>query len=143
MKPLPTLMLLGLLAVLPTTSQAVVTLDWAYVGNPGNPNDSTGYGGVGYGYYIGKYEVTNAQYAEFLNAVDSVGTNPNGIYNASMSSDVRGGISFNAGAAAGSKYEVKTNMGDKPVNYVSFVDAMRFSNWLNNGQGSGGTESGA
>ena len=27
-----------------------------------------------------------------------------------------------------------TNMGNKPVNYVSFFDAMRFTNWLENGQ---------
>ena len=33
-------------------------------------------------------------------------------------------------------------MGDKPVNFVSFFDAMRFSNWLENGQGAGSTESG-
>ena len=32
---------------------------------------------------------------------------------------------------------------NRPVNYVSFWDAARFSNWLHNGQGSGDTESGA
>ena len=102
MKPLPTLTLLGLLAVLPTTSQAVVTMDWAYVGDVGNAADPlTGYGSVGYGYYISKHEVTNAQYAEFLNAVDSVGTNPNGIYSSGMASDALGGIAFNSGATSG------------------------------------------
>ncbi len=61
-----------------------------------------------------------------------------------MGSDVRGGIAFNSGAASGSKYSTKTNMGNKPVNYVSFFDAMRFTNWLENGQptGGSGTESG-
>jgi len=34
-------------------------------------------------------------------------------------------------------------MGDKPVNFVSWYDAARFSNWLNNGQGTGDTEIGA
>ena len=34
-------------------------------------------------------------------------------------------------------------MGNKPVNYVSWYDSVRFANWLNNGQGSGDTESGA
>ena len=29
------------------------------------------------------------------------------------------------------------------MNYVSFYDALRFANWLNNGQGSGDTETGA
>ena len=30
-----------------------------------------------------------------------------------------------------------------PVNFVSFYDALRFANWLNNGQGNGDTETGA
>jgi hypothetical protein len=34
-------------------------------------------------------------------------------------------------------------MADKPVNYVSFFDAMRFINWLHNGEGSGDTETSA
>jgi hypothetical protein len=45
-----------------------------------------------------------------------------------MGSNPRGGIAFNAGAASGSKYSTKTNMGNKPVNYVSFFEAMRFTN---------------
>jgi hypothetical protein len=34
-------------------------------------------------------------------------------------------------------------MGDKPVNFVGWYDAIRFANWLHNGQGSGDTETGA
>lgn len=34
-------------------------------------------------------------------------------------------------------------MGDKPVNLVSWYDAVCFANWLHNGQGSGDTETGA
>ena len=54
-----------------------------------------------------------------------------------------GGISFNAGNANGSKYSVISGSGNHPVNYVSWYDAIRFANWLNNGQGSGDTETGA
>ena len=44
-----------------------------------------------YAYYISKYEVTNAQYAEFLNA--KAASDPLGLYNASMGSDATfGGI---------------------------------------------------
>ena len=50
-----------------TSASASVTMDWVNVGNPGNTADSTGYGAVAYAYKIGKYEVTNAQYGEFLN----------------------------------------------------------------------------
>ncbi len=119
------------------------TISWVTVGDPGNPADSSLYGNVSSSFQIMQYEWTNSLYAEFLNAVDPNGTNPNDIYNSSMGTNVRGGISFTSGAAAGSKYAVKTDMGDKPVNYVSWFDAARVANWLQNGQGSGSTETGA
>jgi formylglycine-generating enzyme required for sulfatase activity len=82
-----------------------------------------------------KFEFTNQQYVQFLNSVDANGTNPNSIYNAFMGGTAghRGGISLNGGAAAGSKYAVRLNMGNKPVNWVSWFDAARVSNWLHNG----------
>ena len=107
--------------------------EFVTVGDPGNTADSTGYGAVSQTFDIMKFEFTNQQYVQFLNSVDANGTNPNSIYNASMGSDARGGISFTGGAAAGSKYAVKTNMGNKPVNYVTWFDAARVSNWLHNG----------
>jgi formylglycine-generating enzyme len=127
------------------------------VGNPGNAADTqlmsdgtTGYGSVGYTYNIGKYEVTNGQYAEFLNAVDRTGVNPYGLYNPNMSPVMlqHGGISFNSGASPGSKYSIISGRGNMPVNWVSFWDACRFANWLHNGQptgapGAGTTERGA
>ena len=109
------------------------TSHWVEVGNPGNANDTTGYGAVADAFRIGKFEWTNAQYVEFLNAIDPDGSNPNAVYNSFMGSTPRGGISFNAGVTAGSKYAVITNFGDKPVNYVSWWDAARVANWLHNG----------
>ncbi len=130
-----------------------VNIDYVTVGNAGNAADTADgdggtvgvqrYGAVSYAYQIGKYEVTNAQYTAFLNAVDPGGANANDIYNASMGSNVRGGITYTSGAASGSKYTVRANMGNKPVNWVSWYDAARFTNWLGNGQGAGGTETGA
>ncbi len=126
------------------TAHASVTIDWTTIGNPGNPADpTTGFGAVAYEYKISKHEVTNTQYCEFLNAVDPDGTNPHGLFNTSMESDARGGIAFTAGSATGSKYSVKANMGNKPVIYVSWFDAARFANWLNNGQDGANTELGA
>ena len=60
-----------------------------------------------------------------------------------MGSNARGGITYTADAANGEKYTVRANMGNKPVNYVSWYDAARFANWMHNGQGSGSTETGA
>jgi hypothetical protein len=50
-----------------------------------------------------------------------------------MGSDARGGISFTSGNSAGTKYAVRTNMGNKPVIFVNWFDAARVSNWLHNG----------
>lgn len=121
-----------------------VTIQWVTVGDPGNTNDTTNRGAVATSFQIMKYEWTNSQYVDFLNAVDASGTNPNSVYNTAMGSDVRGGISFTSGASLGSKYATKTDMGDKPVNYVSWFDAARVSNWLMNGAlSSSSTETGA
>ena len=87
-----------------------------------NNPENLRFGSVANTYRISKYEVTNDQYAAFLNAVDPMGNNPNSVYSSSMGSNVRGGIAFNAGAGNGSKYSTKTNMGNKPVNYVTFFD---------------------
>ena len=45
-----------------------------------------------------------------------------------------GGIT-NTGSTDGSRYAVRTDMGDKPVNYVTWFDAARVSNWLQAGGG--------
>jgi formylglycine-generating enzyme required for sulfatase activity len=136
----------ALVVALSATAAHAVTIDWVTVGDPGNAADTApaGYGAVADSFRIMKYEWTNSQYVDFLNAVDPNGTNPNSIYNGSMGSDARGGISFTSGTTAGSKYASKTNMADKPVNYVSWFDAARVSNWLMNGAtSSSSTETGA
>ena len=134
--------LLGSFA-LPAHAEPIV---WVTVGDPGNRNDTApaGYGAVATSFQIMKFEFTNQQYTDFLNSVDASGTNPKSVYNTSMGSDARGGISFTSGSASGSKYAAKSNMGDKPVNYVSWFDAARVSNWLFNGAtGTSSTETGA
>lgn len=128
-----------------------VTIDYGVVANPGNAaNSSTSWGAVSDTFKISKYETTNQQYVDFLNAVDSAGTNPNGIYNSQMGTDSIGGITFSPSAAAGSKYAVKggtapsgSAYGGMPVVYTSWWSAARFVNWIENGQGSGSTETGA
>jgi sulfatase modifying factor 1 len=126
----------------PTTH--AVTIDWVTVGDPGNANDDTGYGAVGYEYQIGKYEVTIGQYTDFLNAAAK--SDPYSLYNPSMASDLNiAGIS-RSGTSGGYSYSVINNggpSGNRPITYVSWFDAARFANWMQNGQGSGSTETGA
>jgi formylglycine-generating enzyme required for sulfatase activity len=116
-----------------------VSIDWVTVGDPGNADDThgTGFGGVADIYRIGKYEVTNAQYAEFLGAVAA--TDTNGLYNPNMgdpSSVGHGGIT-RSGSPGSYAYSTIAGRESMPVNHVSFYDALRFANWLHNGQPTG------
>jgi hypothetical protein len=66
-----------------------ITIPTVSVGDVGNPNDPTTsnlYGGVGYAYNIGKYEVTVGQYTAFLNAVAA--TDTYSLYNTSMATNL-------------------------------------------------------
>ena len=117
-------------------AQALVTIVWVTVGDVGNGCDTQSqgcFGAVSYEYRIGTYEVTNAQYAEFLNAVAA--TDPNGLYYPNMASPF-GGIT-RSGSPESYSYSVNTGRGDMPVPYVSFFDGARFANWLHNGQPTG------
>jgi len=76
-------------------------------------------------------EVTNQEYAAFLNAVAK--SDPNGLFNSNMQSGSRSGIS-RSGSSPSYSYSVKSNFGTKPVNYVSWLDAARYCNWLHNGK---------
>ena len=114
------------------------------IGDLGNNADTNTYGSVAYAYSIMVNPVTNAEYAIFLNAVDSTGTNVLSLYSPIMGTDAtRGGISLDVSRNNGHKFQVKSNMGNKPVNYVNWLNAARMSNWLHNGKGSGSTETGA
>ena len=126
-------------------SAHAVTIDWVTVGDPGNTADTTGdpnpAGAVATSFQIMKFEWTNSQYTAFLNSVAA--TDTYSLYNANMGEDRRAGIT-QSGVSGSYTYAVKANMGDKPVNYVSWFDAARVSNWLMNGGTSlSSTETGA
>ncbi len=127
----------AIVAALITSASATVTMDWVTIGNANNAVDTTGYGAVNHAYRIGKYEVTNAQYGDFLNAKGQ--SNANGIYNVAMSSR---GITKN-GISGSFSYTVTTALANRPVAYVSWFDAARFANWMMNGQGNASMETGA
>jgi surface protein len=112
-------------------------------------NSAGSYGSVNYEYLINQIPVTNDDYVVFLNAVDSNGTkiqqsetfnasgqstanNQNVLYHFYMSADQRGGIDFNSGEVIGRKYKSKSNMGNKPVNFITWYMAASYCNWLHN-----------
>ena len=144
---------LAALTLLLSTAQAV-TIDLVPVRNPGNAGQFSGggyapgriCGGVDYVYSIGKYEMTNAQWREFLTAKASLG-DPYLLYSPGMAKQF-GGIDRSGSGSVEDPYVYSSKGADpawdnRPVNFVSFWDAARFCNWLHNGQGTGDTESGA
>ena len=128
----------------------LTSLEMVPVGNLGNTGQWSGesYGGtgpdlicgaVGYNYNIGKYEVTAGQYTDFLNEVGGVDTY--GLYNLDMWSQLYG-CKIQRYDGSGTidepyQYQVAANYANRPVNYVSWGDAARFSNWLHNDQPTG------
>jgi formylglycine-generating enzyme required for sulfatase activity len=118
----------------------VVQAAFVTVGNPGNPADTeimndgtTGYGSVGYTYQISTTEVSNAEYTAFLNAVAV--TDDNSLYNVNMAGTL-GGIT-QSGLSGSFTYATVAGRENNPVVFVSFYDALRYANWLHNGQPSG------
>lgn len=132
------LLLSGILIALSASpAQASLAISTVPVGNAGNAGDvqpQGTFGAVAYDYRIGTYEVTNDQYAAFLNAVAA--TDTFNLYMTNMDGDPRGGI-VQSGVSGSFSYAVKPNMGNKPVNLVNWFDALRFANWMHNGQPTG------
>ncbi len=139
--------------LLAPTAKAV-TIETVPVGNPGNAADMRynldqrpeGFGRVDYAYDIGKYEVTAGQYCEFLNSVAAA--DPYDLFDSAMDSDswgcqiTRHGINGNyyydfSGGTVEAPGSTAANWDNRPVNFVSWGDAVRFCNWLHNGRPTG------
>ena len=140
-------------------AQPLVTIDTVTVGDAGNAADTSGLGAVAHAFAMGKYEVTISQYTTFLNSVASV-TSSNYLVNlwaTEMTSDLNvAGISRSGSGTVGSPYSYSvigpsgttpagaSSPGNRPVAYVTWFDAARFANWVNNGATNGAsTETGA
>jgi len=156
------LTLIAVALTLATSSLAqspLVTIDTVTVGDAGNAADATGYGAVTYEYKIGKYEVTIGQYATFLNSVATQDTFNYivDLWNPLMASDLKiAGISRTGSGILADPYVYSvigpsgvtpagaTSPDNRPISYVSWFDAARFANWVNNGATNGAsTETGA
>ena len=136
------------------------SMSFVEVGDLANPNDTPdsngmSFGEVDYWYKISKYETTYAQYAAFLNAVAK--SDPYGLFNPGMQQDlllnginrtgVDGSYSYSVAPSTGSSLLTQNLEGsaNKPVNYINYLDAIRFANWMHNGETTDptSTESGA
>jgi len=127
----------GTVVVPPPTRPPVI--EYVNVGNPGNKADAPQQGGqfgaVGYAYQIGKFKVTVAQYAAFLNA--RAASDPHGLFNENMEITREGGDGSYT-------YTVQAGKANRPIRWVEPVDCLRFCNWLHNGgQANSDTETGA
>jgi formylglycine-generating enzyme required for sulfatase activity len=136
-------------------AQPLVNIETVTVGDAGNAGDTrvwedgtSGYGAVAYEFNIGKYEVTISQYSTFLNSAASVTSDSYivNLWNPSMATDLNiAGISRSGVGTLGSPYSYSVlGSGNRPITYVSWFDAARFANWVNNGATNGAsTETGA
>jgi formylglycine-generating enzyme required for sulfatase activity len=101
-------------------------IEWVVVGDPGNPPDTTGHGAVAHPFEITRHEITVAQYATFLSAVAA--RDPHGLWQAAQ------GV-VREGEAGAYRYSPAAGRERHPVMHVSFLDAMRFANWLHHVDG--------
>ena len=107
-----------------------------YTSNGASPSGTgiNNLGVVSRRYRIGVNEVTNSQYSVFLNAVAK--TDNFGLYDSSMSGSIIGGVA-RSGSSGSYSYSAVNLMSDKPVVFVDYLSAIRFTNWLHNGAPTG------
>jgi len=135
-----------LLPILGAVTQAPA-LEWVPIDDPGNPPDDeiscrldelcvANLGSVPYRFQISKYETTNAEYVEFLNAVAA--SDPNGLFNPAMQTNPKLLTEIiRLGSAGSYTYAVASGRDQYPVRFIDYFRALRFANWLHNGKPTG------
>ena len=119
-------------------SASGITIETVPVGNTGNLdfsslNPDVNRGAVDYEYNIGKYPVTIGEYTAYLNAMAQF--DPNELYDEMyMSWTIAGPRIERSGSSGSYQYTVAAEFENRPMNYVNFPRALRFANWLHNGQ---------
>ena len=130
-----TLLLCGLLAGFSLAAAPELVM----VGDAGNPGKKVYFhevpnpyprGGVAYPYRIGRSEVSNAEYAEFLNAC-AAKSDPHRLFDERMKI-------VRSGGEGAWKYAPAPGREEDGVNFVSRVNAARYCNWLTTGDSAQG-----
>ena len=111
-----------------------VYLQMVTVGDPGNAADTNGYGACAYTFRIEKYDVTQNQYAAYLNAVAA--TDTYGLFDIRMQTNLDVAGIIRSGASGSYTYST-FGTGNQPICYLHWYDAARFANWMHNGQPTG------
>ncbi len=91
-----------------------------------NPADSQGHGDIEYPFAVSQTEITNAQYAQFLNAVANT-SDKYALYHPKMAIE-------RTEKNHQYTYKPQKNAEKHPVTYIDAPTAMRFVNWLENGR---------
>ncbi|MCG3181526.1 MAG: hypothetical protein BIFFINMI_03922 [Phycisphaerae bacterium] len=120
---------IAVIVVAGPASAVAALVDSVTIESAGNTADGNGRGAVAYRYNIMTHEVTVAQYVEFLNAVAD--SDPHGVF--TSKSDAYDLIT-RTGSDGSYSYAAKSGAGNLPMQRVSVFSAMRYVNWLQNGQ---------
>lgn len=116
------------------SDDTLVKPETVLVGDAGNPADSTTkLGAVAYTYKIGKTEQTVGDYVKFLNAVAK--SDPYRLFDPIMAIT-------RTGSPGAYQYAPKLSP-NLPIEGVTWMNVVRFANWMSNGQGTASTETGA
>lgn len=139
-------------------SNPTLTIETMTVDDAGNKFDTNGRGTVNHDFKIGKFAVTAREWCAFLNAVATKGfpADPFHLFNTKMQTDSfancikkitspGGTISYKVISKKNGDEEAKNDLdsldrGQLPITYVDFFAAVRFCNWLSNGQPQTGEE---
>lgn len=117
------------------------SIEMLTIGNAGNKANSDGNGRVDYVYEIGKYEVSNSEYIQFLNsAATKTDSNKYYVWGKQGASATKCGIE-RAGAGTDENpftYTLKSGKENKPAIYITAYAAARFCNWLETGDANSG-----
>lgn len=117
------------------------SIEMVTIGNVGNKANSDGNGRVDYVYEIGKYEVSNSEYIQFLNsAATKAGSNKYYVWGKQEESAPKCGIERTGAGTDESPftYTLKSGKENKPAIYITAYAAARFCNWLETGDANTG-----